>query len=142
MTDNSYAVAPNFPQGVILDQLTEEMPSVWPGDVFPISTLHRGKPGAGWLISAGSIVITTARVLTTPENDAALAHFQLHVPVVDGQGGMNEAQLGAGHFNGETAFVLDEPRQGNATSGVVCYWDGRDRTWRRIRDDVLVAFIP
>lgn len=141
MADNNYAVAPNFPLGVILDQLVESLPTVWPPDLFPLTTIHRGKPAAGGLITAGSILITTQRALTTPENDDALAFFQTFVPAVDAQGGVLEAQLGAGGFNGETAFVLDEPRQGNSSSGVLCYWDGRDRTWRRIRDDGLVVTI-
>lgn len=141
MVDNVYAITPNFPQGVLMPQLSDELVGVWPGDVFPISMFHRGAPGPG-IITTGNLTVVTQRTLTVQENADALAFFQTFVPVLDAQGGVNTAQLIAGAFNGDTVFVLDEPRQGNSTTGVLCYWDGLDRTWRRIRDDSIVAVIP
>lgn len=142
MADNIYAVTPNFPVGCLMSQLSEEMVAVWPADVFPITMIHRGKPGDGGVITAGNLTIVTQRVLTAPENSDALAFFPTHVPVIGAQGGVLTANLSAGAFQGEQVYVSDEPRQGNGTFGVVCYWDGNDRTWRRLRDDASVAVIP
>lgn len=141
MADNNYAIPPNFPVGCLMAQLKEEMVSVWSGDVFPISMIHRGKPGTGGVITAGVLQIVTQRVLTGPEDAAALAHFQTHVPVIGAQGGVLTAALGAGAFQGDQRYVTDQARNGGGT-GVICYWDGTDRTWRRIRDDAVVAVIP
>lgn len=141
MVDNTYAVPPNFPVGVLMSQLKQELVGVWPGDVFPLTMLSRTKPGAGGVVTSGSIVISTQRVLTAPEDAAALAFFPTHVPVLGAGGGVTAANLIAGIYQGEQVFVSDEPRQGGGV-GVVCYWDGLDRTWRRIRDDVAVATIP
>lgn len=141
MADNNYSVPPNFPVGVLLSQLSQELVAVWPGDVFPIDTIYRNTPGPGGVITTGSINIVTQRVLTAPENAAALAFFPTHVPVIGAQGGILIAELGPGVFQGEQAYVTDEPRQSVGT-GVICYWDGTDRTWRRVRDDAVVAVIP
>lgn len=142
MVDNNYAVVPNFPLGVILSQLREEMVPIWPADVFPIFMIYRsGAPGVGGVITVGTINIVTQRVLTAPEDAAAFAFFPTFVPLVGGQGGMNTADLGPGAFNGETVFVLDAARQ-TVGAGVLAYWDGRDRNWRRIHDDVSIAVIP
>lgn len=141
MADNIYAIAPNFPVGCLMSQLSEEMVSVWPADLFPITTIHRGRPGAGGVITTGNLTIVTQRVLTGPEDAAAIAHFATHVPVLGAQGGILIAGLIAGVYQGELVFVTDEARQPSG-AGVVCYWDGRDRTWRRVRDDASVAVIP
>jgi len=143
MVDNLYAVAPNFPVGVLLSQLKLEMPVVWTDSaIFPITMVHRGGSGTGGVITTGNITIMTQRALTTPENDAALAHFQTHVPVLGAIGGINTADLGEGSFNGAVAYVLDQARQGNGSTGGFATWDGRDRTWRRVRDDVVISTIP
>lgn len=141
MATNTYAIAPNFPVGVIPGQLNQYMVSVWPPDLFPMDTLARSKPDSNGVLTTGNIEIETQRELTTQENDDALAAFQLFVPLIIVGGGRLISQLEAGSRNGQTVFVTDEPRQGSGT-GVLCYWDQRDRTWRRIRDDATVAVIP
>lgn len=141
MADNIYAIAPNFPVGCLMSQLSGEMNGVWPADVFPINMLHRGKPGAGGVITTGNLTIVTQRVLTAPEDAAALAFFPTHVPVIGAEGGTTIAELTQGVYQGEQVYVNDEPRQ-SVGFGVVCYWDGTDRTWRRLRDDVIVVVIP
>ncbi len=140
MVDNTYAVPPNFPAGVLMSQLKQEMVGVWPGDVFPITMLSRAKPGTGGVLISGSIIIDTQRVLTAPEDAAALAFFPTHVPVIGVGGGIDVANLIAGIYQGEQVFVSDEARQVGGL-GVICYWDGTDRKWRRTRDDVVVATI-
>lgn len=141
MADNLYAVVPNFPVGVLMAQLSGEMNGVWPGDVFPINMIHRGRPGAGGVVTTGNITIVTQRVLTAPEDAAALAFFPTHVPIIGAQGGTLIADLPVGAYQGEMVFVSDEARQPLGV-GVLAYWDGLDRTWRRIRDDAVVAVIP
>ncbi len=142
MADNIYTVAPNFPVGCLLSQLAGEMPSVWPADLFPMATIRRSGGAPGEVLTTGTINLTTQRALVGSENADALAHFQLHVPVVGAAGGILTADLTAGVYQGEMVYVSDEQRQGNTTSGVICYWDGTDRTWRRVRDDASVAVIP
>lgn len=141
MATNNYAVPPNFPAGVIPGQISQYMLSVWPPDVFPINTLTRIKPDANGIITTGVLQIETQRALTAQENADALAAFLLFVPVVNSRGGVLVSQLGAGTKNGQTVYVVDEPRQTRG-SGVLCYWDNTDRAWRRIRDDSVVAVIP
>lgn len=142
MASNNYSIAPNFPLGVLPEQLVRELRTVWPVDVFPVSTIHRGKPGLGGILTAGNLQIETNRALLAQEDSDALAHFATHVPVVGADNGMNAVSLTAGNFNGETVFVLDGARQGGAGLGIPCYWDGRDRTWRRVSDDATIAVIP
>ncbi len=141
MATNNYSIPPTVPAGVIPGQLSLYLTPVWPADVFPIDTLTRSKPGVGGVVTTGNLEIETQRVLTTQENDDALAAFLLFVPTVNVGGGTLIAQLEAGTRNGQTVYVVDEPRQGSGT-GVLCYWAVDDRTWRRVRDDVTVVVIP
>lgn len=142
MASNIYAVATNFPAGVHLDQIQEYMIAVWPGDLFPLITTANGRPDANGIVTTGAIDLETPRALAGTEDADALAAFLLFVPVIPAtRGGVLTAQLSAAIINGTTVFVLDAARLGAGT-GVLCCWDGRDRTWRRVRDDVVVATIP
>ncbi len=141
MADNIYAIVPNFPVGVLMSQLKGEMNGVWPADVFPITMIHRGRPGPGGVLTTGNITIVTQRVLTAPEDATALAFFPTHVPIIGAQGGILIADLPAGTYQGEMVYVSDASRIG-VGSGVVCYWDGTDRTWRVVATDNVVAVIP
>ena len=137
-----YPIVPNFPVGVNPEQLLGELVAVWPADLFPVeSSISGQRPDAIGAIHAGALELTTQRVLAGSENQDALDHFATHVPLAGASGGVMTATLLAGVFNGQTEFVLDADRQG-VGEGVLCYWDGRDRNWRRIRDDVSIAAIP
>lgn len=139
MVDNNYSIPPNFPVGVLVQQLDGELRTIWPVALFPLAMTTT--PGSVGVATSGLLVIETQLVLSGGEQSAALGLFQAHVPIVGGQGGVVRAALVAGTFNGETIFVLDEERQGLG-DGLLCYWDGRDRNWRRVRDDFSVAVIP
>lgn len=142
MATNIYAIPPTFPAGVIPGQLNEYLVPVWPADVFPIDTLARTKPDANGVLTTGNLEIETQRVLTTQENDDALAAFLIFVPLIIVGGGRLTSQLEyGGPTNGVQVYVSDAPRQGGG-SGVLCYWAVSDRTWRRVRDDSTVAVIP
>ena len=141
MVANNYSIPPNFPVGVIPGQLLDYMVPVWPADVFPISTITRTKPDPNGIVTTGVLLIETQRDLTVQENSDAIDAFLLFVPTVNIGGGLQTAQLEAARRNGQTVYVVDASRQGAGT-GVLCYWDVGDRTWRRVRDDVSVAVIP
>lgn len=147
MATTTYPVAASFPAGVALAQLSTELESVWPADLFPPGTMEDGllmlvrggAPARNGVITNGNLEIETTRDLTTQENSDAIAHFLTHVPVF-AEEIPNVADLAAGSYTGQTQYVRDVPRQGGG-SGVICYWSEGDRTWRRMRDDVVVTTI-
>ena len=140
MADNTYPIAPNFPNGLNLDVLIQEMPTVWPADLFPAIYVARGRPGPTG-ITSGSLQIETPRALTTSENDDAEAHFQVHaggnvVPPLQG------SQLpAASDVPGTWTFLADEPKSpnGNGTLGTMVYSDGEN--WLTISDNKIATTV-
>lgn len=139
MATNTYPVPPNFPNGLNLDLLITEMPGVWPADVFPASYTANGRSTEPFGITTGQLVIETARVLTVPENDAALSHFQVHA------GGTGAVGLTIAFLEnpatvepGLILYVVDAPRNPPIGGfGTVLFADGVN--WRRVSDDVIIV---
>ena len=140
MANNNYPIAANFPNGLNLDVLIQEMPSVWPADLFPAVYLARGRPGPTG-ITSGSLQIETPRALTTSEDDDALAHFLVHA------GGSEVPNLkgfqlpAASDAKGTWTFLADEPKSpnGNGTLGTMVYSDGEN--WLTISDNKIATTV-
>lgn len=138
MAKNTYQIASDFPNGLNPDVLIQEMPDVWPADLFPAVYEARGRPGPTG-ITSGTLQIETPRELTTSENDDALAHFQVHaggsvVPPLKG------SQLpAASDVKGTWTFLADEPQSRNGGIGCMVYSDGTN--WRRISDDTIASTV-
>lgn len=139
MADNTYAVPPNFPNGLNLNLLIQEMPTIWPADVFPASYSANGKPSEPDGITSGQLLIVTARILTVPENDDALAHFQLHTGGTAAVGRrLVDLPAAADAEPGLSLFVVDAPRDPPIGGfGTMLYADGTN--WRRFADDVVIV---
>lgn len=139
MATNTYPVPPNFPNGLNLDLLITEMPTVWPADVFPATYTANGRPSEPNGITTGTLWIQTARVLTVAEDAAALAHFQVHA------GGTGAVGLRIAFLEdpslvepGLILFVVDAPRNPPIGGfGTVLFADGIN--WRRVSDDVIIV---
>ena len=135
MANNTYPVATKFPNGLNLDALIREMPSIWPADLFPaVYQVRGGRPGPAG-ITSGSLKIETPRALTTSENDDAEAHFQAHA-------GGNDAPIlrgselpAASDAKGTWTFLADEPQSGSSELGTMVYSDGTN--WRRVSDNTI-----
>lgn len=137
MATNSYAVPPNFPSGLNIDLLAQEMPTVWPADLLPASYSADGRPGEPNGITTGILEIETQRALTVSENDAALAHFLTHAGGTARPGTrlVDLAPPGQG-AQGRWQYVVDAPQQG-AGSGAMLYDDGVN--WRRGTDGAIIV---
>lgn len=136
---NTYAVPPNFPNGLNVDLLVTEMPGVWPADVFPVTYVANGRSTEPLGITTGQLVIDTARVLTVPENNDALAHFQTHAGGT-GAVGLTIAFLQDPALSdpGLILFVVDAPRNPPIGGfGTLLFADGTN--WRRVSDDVIIV---
>lgn len=136
MAINIYAVAPNFPAGLSLVLLVREMRAVWPADLHMSEYSHRrGRPGS----ATGTLEIETPRVLTAPEEAAALAHFQVHAGGTAPVGIMLAELPGAAERMGGAVFVSDAARKPgpNGGNGTMLYSDGAN--WRRFADDEVMA---
>lgn len=136
MINNVYPIGPSFPSGVKLDLLIQEMPSVWPADLFPSEYTARGKPGPTGVITAGTLEIVTPRVLTAGEEAGAEAHFLLHDPTAPVAGGFLIADLPPPTLAGLSVYVRDLDRAIGPGVGTMAYSDGI--AWRRFADDALV----
>lgn len=137
MATNTYPVPGTFPNGLNIDLLAQEMPAVWPPDLFPAEYSANGRPGEPNGITTGILEIETPRALTTPENDAALAHFLIHAggTATPGTRLADLAPPGQG-AQGRWQYVVDAPRQG-AGVGTMLYDDGTN--WRRGTDDGVIV---
>lgn len=89
---------------------------------------------ASGVIAIGTMNLETPRDMTPGELDAISAVFDLHIPTPIY---ITIADLGKGAYPGQTLFVSDF-----GTSGVLCYWNPTDNTWRRTSTDGIVATIP
>lgn len=134
MALNRYPVAVNFPNGLLLDLLIQEMPDVWPASVFPVGYAVDGRPRK--TLTAGLLEIETARELTAGENGDAIAQFILHNPANGAPQGVTRATLPPASVAGDTIFISDLDRATGPGAGTMAYSDGI--AWRRVADDELV----
>lgn len=137
MAINNYPVATDFANGLLLDLLTQEMPAVWPSDVFPAQYSAAGPPGS--VINTGNLKIETARILTSQENQDALNHFQVHNPADGVPAGVTIATLPPPTMPGAGVlfFVSDLAQGVGPGMGTMAYSNGTE--WRRVSDDALVV---
>lgn len=139
MATNIYPVPTDFPNGLNLDLLITEMPSVWPADVFPAEYTANGKSREPDGITTGILTIETDRALTIAENNDALAHFQVHA------GGTAKVGLTLAFLQppssvppGLMLYVTDAPRSPPIGGvGTMLFADGTN--WRRVSDDVIIV---
>ncbi len=139
MADNTYAVPPSFPNGLNLALLIQEMPTVWPADVFPAEYSANGKIAEPDGITTGQLLIVTDRALTVPENDDALAHFLVHAGGTSAVGTrIIDLPDPATTDLGLSLFVVDAPRDPPIGGfGTMLYADGTN--WRRFADDAVIV---
>lgn len=135
MATNTYTIAPNFPNGLLLDLLIQQMPAVWPSDLFPAGYTVNGPPFS--TVTAGVLVIETPRVLTVQENTDALNQFQIHDPGDGIPPGVTIATLPPPTTAGLMMYVSDLARGTDPGAGTMAYANGTQ--WRRVSDDFLVV---
>lgn len=135
MANNTYPIAPNFPNGLLLDLLIQQMPAVWPADLFPSEYTVNGPPFS--TVNSGTLIIETPRVITAQENADALAQFTIHDPADGLPFGLTIATLPAPDPAGNVQFVRDLARATGPGLGTMAYSNGVE--WRRMSDDSLVT---
>ena len=138
MAKNTYPIATNFPNGLNIDVLIQEMPSVWPADLFPAIYIARGRPGPTG-ITSGSLEIETPRELTTTETEDALDHFLVHAGGIETPPLKGSQLPAASDARGTWTFLTDEPQSQNGAVGTMVYSDGVN--WRRISDDNIASTV-
>lgn len=137
MAENTFNVAQNFPLGILLDLLIQEMRTVWPSDLRTASFSLDGPPRR--TVTVGRLDINTPRDLTLDERSAALAHFQnVHNPANGVLHGLTVAQLNEIAPAGvRTVYVRDLDRAVGPGVGTLAYSNGIE--WRRVSDDQLIT---
>jgi hypothetical protein len=134
MADNNYPIAPLFPKGLLLDLLIQEMPTVWPADLFPAGYTTNGPPRGTQ--TSGALTITTPRDLTSDENTDALNQFAVHDPDDGVPVGLTMATLPDPSPAGQVQYVRDLARATGPDVGTMAYSNGIE--WRRFSDDALI----
>lgn len=134
MANNNYPIVSNFPNGLLLDLLIQEMPTVWPADLFPASYVTNGPPRGTQ--TSGQLTIETPRDLTAQENTDALNHFAVHDPDDGVPVGLTMATLPDPSPAGQLQYVRDLARATGPDFGTMAY--SNDIEWRRVADDALV----
>lgn len=132
---NNYPIAPLFPNGLLLNLLIQQMPNVWPADLFPAEYSVKGAANA--VITAGTLKVETVRVLTPQEQADALNHFAIHNPADGVPAGVTIATLPEPTIAGVWFFVSDLERSTGPGAGTMAYSNGTE--WRRGTDDALVS---
>lgn len=139
MTNNVYPVARNFPNGLNVIRLSEEMKVVWPPDLADATyTVRGGRPRRGQGIRTGALDIATDRDLTSAEDAAALAHFQTHDGSRDDDYGIKFAALpDPNKVVHNTFFVSDVRGEPGGELGTLLYSSGV--AWRRASNNTTVT---
>ena len=135
MATNNYQIQTDFPNGLLLDLLIQQMPAVWPADLFPAGYAVRGPPRG--VITSGLLEIVTPRDLTPDENTDALARFATHDPADGAPRGVTIATLPSPISAGDLQFVSDLNHATGPGIGTMAYSNGVE--WRRVSDDALVV---
>ena len=65
-----------FPNGLNLDVLIREMPTVWPEDLFPAQYGVNARKSGPRGVTRGLLEIETPRAITEAESAAATTHLQ------------------------------------------------------------------
>lgn len=133
MGDSTYKVKPRFPNGLNLDLLIQEMPTVWPKDLFPAQYSVDARKSGPKGLTRGTLTIETPRDITADERAAAITHFSTHA------GGTAEVGTriqdlrppGKGPL-GRMVYVVDAPWGDGGAVGCHLYDDGT--SWRRTSD--------